>query len=106
MVKDQPLYYLFRHSFDEGLAGTGIADNDFNIIYDNLNLLKFNLEIFHASLGKANLLLSGNYYVYNMETMEEAWNLPDWDAKLSVGYQISDQLSFTTDLFLPDSGRR
>lgn len=99
VVKDQPLYYLFRHSFDEGLAGTGIADNDFNIIYDNLNLLKFNLEIFHASLGKANLLLSGNYYVYNMETMEEAWNLPDWDAKLSVGYQISDQLSFTTDLF-------
>ena len=31
--------------------------------------------------------------------MEKAWNLPDWDAKFSIGYQASDQLSFTTDLF-------
>ncbi len=99
LVKDQPLYYLFRHGFQEGLIDKGVADNDFDVLYDNLNLLKFNLEVFHASLGKANLLLSGNYYVYDMETMEKAWNLPDWDAKFSVGYQASDQLSFTTDLF-------
>ncbi len=99
VVKDQPLYYLFRYGYSEGAVNGGLVDNDFDVIYDNLNLLKFNVEVFHASLGKANLLLTGNYYVYKMETMDEAWNLPDWDAKFSVGYQISDQLSFTTDLF-------
>lgn len=99
VIKDQPLYYQFKYRNSDSPFATVITDNDFDILYDNLNLLKFNLEIFHAAYDKVNLLLSGNYYVYKMETMEEAWNLPDWDAKFSLGYQVSDQLSLSTDLF-------
>jgi hypothetical protein len=99
MIKDQPLYYLFNYQDPENSPGNFLTDNDFDIIYDNLDLLKFNLEIFHTSIDKVNLLLTGSYYVYKMETMDEPWNLPDWDAKLSLGYQVSDQLNLTADLF-------
>lgn len=100
MIKDQPLYYLFRYgSFSESSFSSSYTDNDFDVLYDNLDRLKFNLEIFHAAFDKVNLLLSGNYYVYKMETLDEAWNLPDWDAKLSLAYQVSDQLSLSSDMF-------
>ena len=98
-LKNRPLYYLFKHLYDESMPLSYITDNTFDVIYDNLDILKFNLEIFHASFGKVNLLLSGNYYVYDMKTMQEAWNLPDWDAKLSLEYKASEQLSFSTNLF-------
>ena len=102
MINDQPLYYLFEYVYPTmgPLPSPSIIDNDFDVLYDNLDLLKFNLEIFHASSEKLDLLISGNYYLYKMETQDQAWNLPDWDAKLSLGYKITDQLSVSTDMFL------
>ncbi len=101
MIKDKPLYYLFKYDYpDPGTTpNPSVTDNDFGVIYDDLDLLKFNVEIFHTAYEKINLLISGNYYVYKMENQEEAWNMPDWDAKFSLGYQISEQLNVTTDLF-------
>ena len=102
MINDQPLYYLSEYVYP--LAGSSpdpsIVDNDFQVLYDDMDLLKFNLEIFHTASEKLDLLLSGNYYVYKMDAQEEAWNLPDWDAKLSLGYKITEQLSVTSDIYL------
>ena len=101
MIKDQPLYYLFKYVYPAPgtITSPSVVDNDFGIIYDDLDLLKFNVEIFHAAYEKMDLLISGNYYVYKMNVQEEAWNMPDWDAKFSLGYQLSEQLNVTTDLF-------
>lgn len=101
IIKDQPLYYLFKYVYPVPgtISSPSVTDNDFGVIYDDLDLLKFNVEIFHAAYKKMDLLISGNYYVYKMKNQEEAWNMPDWDAKLSLGYQISEQLNVTTDLF-------
>ena len=103
MFKNKTLYYQFKYMNNASMPSSYIVDNDFDVIYDNLDLLKFNLEIFHASFEKMNLLISGNYYVYKMESMQEAWNLPDWDAKLSLEYKASEQLSVGTSLFFTGS---
>jgi hypothetical protein len=103
IFRDKPLYYLFKYMYNDSVPSSYIVDNDFDVIYDNLDLLKFNLEIFHASFEKMNLLISGNYYVYKMESMQEAWNLPDWDAKLSIEYIASEQLRFSTGFFFTGS---
>ncbi len=103
VMRDNPLYYLFRYTSPENQEVT-IVDNDFDVFYDNFNRLKFNLELFHVAYEKVDMLISGNYYVYKMETMEEPWNLPSWDAKFSFGYKVSDQLNLTTDLFF--TGKR
>lgn len=102
MIKDQQLYYLFKYVYRESetVPAPSITDNDFDVLYDDLDLLKFNVEIFHAAFEKMNLLISGNYYVYKMENQDEAWNMPLWDGKLSAGYQVSSQLNVSADLFL------
>lgn len=104
MINDQPLYYLFEYVYPlvddiNNSPDPSIVDNDFKIMYDDMDLLKFNAEIFHTASEKLDLLLTGNYYVYKMDEQEQAWNLPDWDAKLSVGYKITDQLSVSSDIY-------
>lgn len=103
LIRDNPLYYLYRYESLQDPEVT-IVDNDFEVFYDNLNRLKFNLELFHMAYEKMNMVLSGNYYVYKMETMEEPWNLPSWDATLSLAYEVSEQLSLSADLFF--TGKR
>jgi outer membrane receptor for ferrienterochelin and colicin len=77
-----------------------VVDNDFKILYDNLNLLKINFEVFHTSSEKLDLLLSGNYYLYDLSEQDQAWNMPNWDANLSIDYKITEQLSVSADVFL------
>ncbi len=97
MINDQPLYYLYAHIDDA--TSPLVVDNDFKIVYDDMDLLKFNLEIFHAASERLDLLLSGNYYVYKLDGQEQPWNLPEWDAKLSLGCKITDQLSAAADIY-------
>ena len=96
-INDKPLYYLYKFI---GIIDNGIIYNDFQILYDDLELLKFNAEIFHAASQKLDLLISGNYYIYKMKEQENAWNLPDWEGKMSLGYKITEQLSVAADVFL------
>jgi len=96
IMGDNPLYYLYRQTLP---TGESIVDNDFDVFYDNFNRLKLNLELFHVAYDKMDMLLSANYYIYKMETMEEPWNLPPWEAKLSFGYKVSEQLNVSADMF-------
>ncbi len=106
VVADQPLYFLQNEFIENTLAASPlpsyfeIINNTFAVLYDDMNRLKLNAEIFHASSDKLDFLLSMNYFVYKMNTQEEAWNMPDWDATLSIGYKISDQLSVSADVYL------
>ncbi len=103
MIDDKPLYYLKEYYFATYTLLYGsqkIIENTFNVLYDDINLLKFNLEIFHASSERLNLLLSGNYYAYKLDNQTEAWNMPDWDATFSLDYKITEQLSVGADIYL------
>ncbi|MBN2637446.1 MAG: hypothetical protein JXR61_14320 [Prolixibacteraceae bacterium] len=98
----QPLYYLHQYTHTDPNVNPNpvVTDNDFKVLYDNINLFKFNLEIFHTSSEKLEFLLSGNYYLYDLNEQKSAWNLPDWDANFSLSYNITQQLSISTDVFL------
>jgi hypothetical protein len=41
-----------------------------------------------------------NYYSYKLDEQTEAWNMPAWDANLSIGYKVNEQLSLSADIFL------
>lgn len=103
MIDDQPFYYLNEYYYPwlpEPPLTNLIINNAFDVLYDDMNLLKFNFEIFHTSSEKLNILLSGNYYVYNLDQQTEAWNMPDWDATFSLDYKITEQLSVGADIYL------
>lgn len=102
MVKNQQLYYL-EESFNpisSVFPTPTFIENDFSVLYDDMDLLKFNVEVYHTATDNLNLLITGNYYVYKMETQTEAWNMPQFDAKLSLAFKVTDQLEVTTDLFV------
>ena len=102
IIGDQPLYYLHKYTHTDPNINPNpvIVDNDFKVLYDDLKLFKFNLELFHSSSEKLEFLLSGNYYLYNLNEQKSAWNMPNWDANFSLSYKISEQLSVSTDVFL------
>jgi hypothetical protein len=99
LIDDQPLYYL-NEIYTNSTPSQLVVNNAFDILYDNLNLLKLNFEIFHTSSEKLNLLLSGNYYGYDLDEQAEAWNMPRWDATFSADYKITEQLSVGADIYL------
>jgi hypothetical protein len=102
MIDNQPFYYLSYAPIGESLAYPVqlVMDNTFKPLYDNMNRLKLNAEVFHASSDKVDLTASVNYYSYKLDEQEEAWNLPQWDANLNIGYKVNDQLSLSADIFL------
>jgi hypothetical protein len=102
LIDDQPFYYLEEYTYPDPNINPNplIVDNDFSVLYDDLSLTKINLEIFHRSSGKLDLLLSGNYFMYNLDEQEEAWNMPAWDANFNIGYKITEQLSVSADFYL------
>ncbi len=102
IIKSQPFYFLEEsfYPLSSMVPAPTFIENDFSVMYDDLNKLKFNAEIYHTATDNFNLLLSGNYYVYEMETQAEAWNMPQFDAKLSLAFKVTDQLELSTDVFL------
>jgi len=101
MIDDQTFYYLNENYYSEPTINPGLlVNNTFDVLYDNIGLLKLNLEVFHASSDKLNLLLSGNYFSYNLDNQDEAWNMPEWDATFSLDYKVAEQLSVGTDIYL------
>lgn len=102
MTDDQPFYYQVQNSYNDSATMTvpvPIVNNDFYILYDNINRFRLNAELFYTSAGKLDLSLKGNYYVYNLDEQKEAWNLPEWDATLSAVYGFSDRLNFSADFY-------
>ena len=102
LIDNQPFYYLHEYPLYQSGSSPApkVVDNDFSILYDDINMFKINLEIIHRSSDKLDLLLSGNYYSYKLNEQMEAWNMPKWDATLSFGYKVSEQLSLSADFFL------
>lgn len=102
VIADQPLYYLNEAYYLSPLVNPNplVVDNTFAVLYDDINRTKLNAEIYHASSDKLDLLLSVNYYNYKMKEQEEAWNLPQWDATVTVGYKVTEQLSVNADIFM------
>ena len=65
-----------------------------------MNMLKFNGEITHQVGDKFNLLISANIYKYTMSEQEKPWNLPAFDATLSLNYGITDRFTVAADFYV------
>jgi hypothetical protein len=96
-IDDQTFYYLNQTYY---LDTELVTDNTFAVLYDNMNRLKLNAEVFHASSDKLDFMTSVNYYSYKLNEQTEAWNMPNWDATFSIGYKVNEQLSLSANLFL------
>ena len=97
-IEDNPFYYLTK-GLIPGSSSAMVVDNTFSVLYDNMDRFKLGAEFMYNS-AKVNLHAGMNYYSYSLDEQVEAWNLPDWDATFSLTYNVNEQLSVTTDVFL------
>ena len=73
--------------------------NSFQVFYDDIRTLGFLAEINVDVNRNFSFRLNGEFFDYNTETDNPAWNLPQIKSTLFLDYQINDQWSLGANLF-------
>lgn len=102
-VKDQHFYITQGSEVYNPSSTYRRLSNTFDWVYDDLKVLKLSAEVMHSVSENFSLRLLGNYYSYELETIDEAWQMPDFDVTFSGIYKPTEQLKFTTDIFVVGS---
>jgi len=101
VVKDQHFYVLYGTDiYNISAVGPRSLNNTFDWLYDDVNIFKISGEVLHAVSDNFSLHLLGNYYSYNMKTLEKAWQMPNFDVTFSGVYKPTDQLKFSADIYV------
>lgn len=102
MVKDHHFYVLYgRDVLNLSAFGPRQLNNTFDWVYDDVNILKLSGEVLHSVSDNFSLHLLGNYYSYDLKSLQKAWQMPDFDLIVSAEYHPgSGPLKFTTDVFV------
>jgi hypothetical protein len=70
----------------------GIAGNKFIIEYDDAERVNFLGEMIFRPLDKLSFTLKGNYYHYNLDSLEHAWHKPVGDVSLFAEYNLKNKI--------------
>lgn len=101
VVKDQHFYFTESvNLFYPETAGPKRLNNTFSWVYDDVNILKLSGEVLHSVSDNFSLHLLGNYYSYDLNSIEKAWQMPNFDVTFSGVYKPTEQLKFTANIFV------
>lgn len=100
VVKDQHFYTINQFSGQTPTTTVTTLSNTFSWIYDDVNVLKLSGEVLHSVSDNFSIHLLGNYYSYQLKSIEKPWQMPNFDFTLSGIYRPNDQFKFTTDIFV------
>ena len=74
--------------------------NSFSVIYDLVNTISVFGELDFDVNRKLNLRINGEYFLYDTDEQEEAWNLPNFKANLLADYQITEKWFAGANIFV------
>ncbi|NEW82130.1 MAG: hypothetical protein GZ094_07165, partial [Mariniphaga sp.] len=98
-VKD--LYFYTLSSFDDAASSSIPAPvvyrNAFDLAYDDAAIFNFSGEFSYVSGKDLSVVLKGNYYNYNLESLPFAPHMPNFDLSASAGFRIIDRLTGFAD---------
>jgi len=77
----------------------GELRNQFNVEYDDVELISLYGEVESKPTEKLSLLLKGNYYGYSMSAQDEPWHKPSWDITFAASYNLRNKILISADLF-------
>ncbi|HKJ41067.1 MAG TPA: hypothetical protein VKA27_03190 [Sunxiuqinia sp.] len=98
-IKNQHFYYLNDQEFVYGSTDTKVLSNTFDVLYDNVKKLTLGAEFYYTASDLVNFHLKGNYYNYQMDKLEQPWQLPQFDATVSTILNPAGPLKFNADIF-------
>ncbi len=73
--------------------------NSFQVFYDDIKTLGFFAELNVDVNRSFSFRINGEYFDYDTETDNPAWNLPELKGSVYLDYQINDQWSLGANLF-------
>lgn len=66
--------------------------NHFLVIADDADILNFHGEMTGNFSSRMSFRASANYYKYTLSASPYAWNMPDWDGKLGLYYNLRNKI--------------
>ncbi|MFC2096787.1 hypothetical protein ACFLSI_00490 [Bacteroidota bacterium] len=78
--------------------------DEFNVVYDNVKLLKVHGELGLKRFESLSFAVKANYYQYTMFNEAEPWHKPEYDASFVVDYLLKERFLLNADFFM--IGRR
>jgi hypothetical protein len=100
VVEDQHFYYTSGIDIYNPASASRRLNNTFDLVYDDVNILKISGEMLHSVSDDFSFHLLANYYSYDLKMQEKAWQTPNFDLTLSGVYRPVEQLKFTADVFV------
>jgi len=70
----------------------GVLGNTFNVVYDNLQLIKLSGEVKYRQTERLHALLSVVYDHYNMDAQEKPWHRPNLQISLDEQYNLKNKI--------------
>jgi hypothetical protein len=101
VIEKQHFYILYGQDV-LNLSPTGplSLNNTFNWVYDDVNILKLSGEVMHSVSDNFSIHLLGNYYSYDLKSLDKPWQMPNFDLTFSAIYKPTEQLKFSSDIFV------
>ncbi len=100
-IKNQH-FYVLNHTGPYHFEGNYPSNlsNVFDVQYDDMKQLTIGTEIYYTANELFNFYAKGNYYSYDLNTLETPWNYPEFDATFSINYSPEGPLSFNADIIV------
>jgi hypothetical protein len=99
-VNDQHFFITESQNINNILAINRKLNNTFNWIYDDLKILKLTGEVLHSVSDDFSVHLVGNYYSYEMQSQQKAWQMPNFDLTFSAVYSPVERVKMYADVFV------
>lgn len=99
-VNDQHFFILESQNLYNPLALNRKLNNTFSWLYNDMKMLRLSGEVLHSVSDDLSFHLAGNYYSYQLNSNQKAWQMPNLDVTFSCIFKPTDRLKINTDLFI------
>ena len=99
-IKDQHFFVTNTTSTIEADEITrSSTNNTFDVLYDDLKQLTLGAELYYTASDLVIFHMKGNYYSYQLDSLEQPWLKPEFDATISAIINPEGPLKFNADVF-------
>ena len=92
-------YALIDHMYFFINDTTDPLGNKFLVAYDDYERINVMGEFTFRPTDKTNLLLKGNYYRYNLDSIQYPWHKPGFDLMFYGDYNVKNKIIITGNIF-------
>ncbi|GAB2773636.1 TonB-dependent receptor domain-containing protein [Salinimicrobium soli] len=100
MAEDVKPLFLSNHPILDANNQPYTYGNSFSVVYDQVKTISAFGELNFDVSSNFNLRVNGEYFIYDTDQQQEAWNLPDFKANLLADYQITKNWFAGANFFL------